>query len=457
MDSNNFNNGQWSGSQQNPQWGWQQAPQQNTAQQYTAPQPETPASKKTGTFGKIMMSVCMGLLFGIFAGAGFYAVMLATGGVASGSSSNEDTRLETVREELEEARIEFNEPQPDSLSSNDETHVTVLTTEESDITQVVADVMPSMVSITEHYTRTGNYWGTPYSDDGEASGSGIIIGETDDEYIIVTNNHVIQEADSITVTFIDGTEAPAYLKGLDASRDIGVISVLKSDLKRKTEMQIKVAELGDSESLVLGQKVIAIGNALGYGQSVTTGIVSALDREITTSDGNTNYFIQTDAAINPGNSGGALLNVSGQVIGINSNKFGGSTIEGIGYAIPISSVKDIIEDLMGRDTLIEVDEENSGYIGIYMQEVTDEIAAYYKMPVGVYVSDLVPGGGAEAAGIQVGDIITGFQGSSITSNDSLKRLIKYYAVGDKVEVTFMRNEDGEYVEHTVTVTLGEKP
>ena len=455
MDSNNFNNGQWNG-----QPAWQQAPQYDQAPQFNrapqfeqAPQPAPKAPKKGG-FGKVMMACCMGLLFGIFAGAGFYAVTLATG---AGSSSNENVREAAAPEKPEEVTVDFNEAETTALANSGETHVTVLTTEESDITKVVADVMPSMVSITEYYTVSGNYWGQNFSQDGEASGSGIIIGETEDEYIIVTNNHVIQEADEMKVTFIDGTEATAYLKGLDASRDIGVISVLKSDLKKKTLTQIRVAELGDSESLVLGQKVIAIGNALGYGQSVTTGIVSALDREVTTSDGNTNYFIQTDAAINPGNSGGALLNVAGQVIGINSNKIGGSAVEGIGYAIPISSVKDIIEDLMGRDTLIEVDEENSGYIGIYMQEVTAEISSYYNMPVGVYVSDIAPGGGAEEAGIRVGDIITGFQGSTVTTNDSLKRLIKYYAIGDEVEVTFMRNDDGEYVEHTVTVTLGEKP
>ena len=236
-----------------------------------------------------------------------------------------------------------------------------------------------------------------------------------------------------------------------------VISVLKDDLDSDTISQIKVAELGDSDSLVLGQNVIAIGNALGYGQSVTTGIVSALNREVTTSDGNTNTYIQTDAAINPGNSGGALLNTAGQVIGINSNKFGGTSVEGMGYAIPISSVRELIDELMGRDTLVMVDEDDMGYIGIYMQEVTAEISEYYKMPQGVYVSDLAKGGGAEAAGIRVGDIIVGIEGNRAVTTDALKRLLRYYAVGDEIDVTFMRNEDGEYVEHTLTVTLGEKP
>ena len=422
----------------------------NEAPVYPA-QAQSAAPRKAGAFGKIMMTICMGLLFGLFAGVGFYAVNLVT--------------ADQVKPEPSPAPVFEQTTAPQNgaqgtylgLDPNIPTELRVLTTEETDITEVVADVMPSMVSITEYYQLSTTYWGHTYTQDSEASGSGIIIGETDDEYVIVTNNHVVSDADDIAVTFIDGSEVSAYLKGLEPSMDIAVISVLKSDLESSTIDQIRVAELGDSSSLVLGQNVIAIGNALGYGQSVTTGIVSALNREITTSDGNTGTYIQTDAAINPGNSGGALLNMAGQVIGINSNKIGGSAVEGMGYAIPISSVKEIIIELMGRDTLIEVDKDDMGYIGIYMQEVTPEISAYYGIPQGIYVSEVAEGGGAEKAGIKNGDIITGFQGSAITSNDSLTRLMKYYAKGDEVEVTFVRNENGEYVEHTVTVTLGEKP
>ncbi|MCR5619191.1 MAG: trypsin-like peptidase domain-containing protein [Lachnospiraceae bacterium] len=413
---------------------------------------QSSAAKKHGIFGKIMMTVCMGLLFGLFAGVGFYAVNLVTSDQLKPGPSPAPVFEQTTAPQNSPVQGSYPGHYPDIP-----TEWRVLTTEETDITEVVADVMPSMVSITEHYQLSTTYWGHTYTQDGEASGSGIIIGETDDEYVIVTNNHVVSDADDIAVTFIDGSEVSAYLKGLEPSMDIAVISVLKSDLESGTIDQIRVAELGDSSGLVLGQNVIAIGNALGYGQSVTTGIVSALNREITTSDGNTGTYIQTDAAINPGNSGGALLNMAGQVIGINSNKIGGSAVEGMGYAIPITSVKEIIIDLMGRDTLIEVDEKDMGYIGIYMQEVTPEISAYYGIPQGIYVSEVAEGGGAEKAGIKNGDIITGFQGSSITSNDSLTRLMKYYAKGDEVEVTFVRNENGEYVEHTVTVTLGEKP
>ena len=406
-----------------------------------------------GVFGKIMMAVCMGLLFGLFAGAGFYAVQLVTG--VSGRTDSQAVTQNAAA--VNEGTVANNPSASPALSSGQDTYLRVLTTEESDITEVVEQTMPSMVSITEKYTVSTTYWGQTYTQEGDASGSGIIIGETDDEYIIVTNYHVIEDADEMTVTFINDEEAEAHLKGADATVDIAVISVLKDDLSRDTLDTISVAELGDSDSLVLGQNVIAIGNALGYGQSVTTGIVSAINREITTQSGYTYYCIQTDAAINPGNSGGALLNMAGQVIGINQSKSGGSAVEGMGYAIPISSVRDVIDELMDRDTLIMVDEDNMGYIGIYMQEVTPEISSYYNIPQGVYVSELIPGGGAEAAGIRAGDIIIGIDGNKAVTNDGMKRLLKYYAVGDEVDITFLRNEDGEYVEHTVTVTLGSKP
>lgn len=446
--------------EQNNNQGTFQTPPQNTYQFYSQPNPNPapqpfiqPAPKKAGTGIKILLAICMGLLFGIFAGTGFYTVQLAlrngTQLINSQSSHNSGASstllAPPVNEDIE------------ALASNGETQVTILTREETDLTEVVADVMPSMVSVTEYYKYSTTYWGQTFSQDAEGSGSGIIIGETDDEYIIVTNNHVVADADELEITFIDDTTAPAYLKGLDASTDVAVIAVMKSDLDESTIKQIKVAQLGDSNSLVLGQNVIAIGNALGYGQSVTTGIVSALDREITTSDGNTQHYIQTDAAINPGNSGGALLNMAGQVIGINSNKIGGSSVEGMGYAIPISAVRETIEEFMGRDTLIEVDEDDVGYIGIYMQEVTQEISDYYNIPVGVYVSEVIEDTGADDAGILAGDVITGINGNTVKSIDGLKKMMNYYAVGDTVDITFMRSEEGEYVEHTVAVTLGEKP
>ena len=434
-----------------------------TFQQDFTPRPNpAPASapKKMSSAGKVMMAICMGLLFGLFAGCGFFAVQLVTGGartaqsisgaLTAGDSNTTSTAALAPTTASGKEDIE-------SLLSSGEAQVTILTREETDLTNVVADVMPAMVSITERYTYSTTYWGQTYTQDAEGSGSGIIIGETDDEYIIVTNNHVVADADELEVTFIDDQKATAYLKGMDASTDVAVIAVMKEDLDKSTISKIKVAELGNSDDLVLGQNVIAIGNALGYGQSVTTGIVSALDREITTSDGNTQNYIQTDAAINPGNSGGALLNMAGQVVGINSNKMGGSSVEGMGYAIPITAVKSTIEEFMGRDTLIEVDEDESGYLGIYMQEVTEEISKYYGIPEGIYISDVIDDTGAEAAGLASGDVIVKLNGNTVKSIDGLKKLMKYYAVGDEVEVTFMRNEAGEYTEHTVTVTLGDKP
>lgn len=434
-----------------------------TFQQDFTPRPNpAPASatKKMSSAGKVMMAICMGLLFGLFAGCGFFAVQLVTGGartaqsisgaLTAGDSNTTSTAALAPTTASGKEDIE-------SLLSSGEAQVTILTREETDLTNVVADVMPAMVSITERYTYSTTYWGQTYTQDAEGSGSGIIIGETDDEYIIVTNNHVVADADELEVTFIDDQKATAYLKGMDASTDVAVIAVMKDDLDTSTINKIKVAELGNSDDLVLGQNVIAIGNALGYGQSVTTGIVSALDREITTSDGNTQNYIQTDAAINPGNSGGALLNMAGQVVGINSNKMGGSSVEGMGYAIPITAVKSTIEEFMGRDTLIEVDEDESGYLGIYMQEVTEEISKYYGIPEGIYISDVIDDTGAEAAGLASGDVIVKLNGNTVKSIDGLKKLMKYYAVGDEVEVTFMRNEAGEYTEHTVTVTLGDKP
>ncbi len=442
-----------------------QTPPQNTYQSYSQyvqqippqqeSQPPHPSSKKHTTAAKLLMSVCMGLLFGIFAGVGLYTVRLVTPAEATSQSGAQVQNADTSSTAAPAALPNMDELQ--DLLSNGETQVTVLTKEETDLTGVVADVMPSMVSITEHYTISATYWGQTYTQDGEGSGSGIIIGETDDEYIIVTNNHVVEDANDLEITFIDNTTAPAYLKGLDASTDVAVIAVMKDDLDKETMDKIKVAELGDSDSLVLGQNVIAIGNALGYGQSVTTGIVSALDREITTSDGNTQRYIQTDAAINPGNSGGALLNMAGQVVGINSNKMGGESIEGMGYAIPISAVRETIEEFMGRDTLVEVDEDDMGFIGIYMQEVTEQISKYYGIPVGIYVSEVVEDSGAENAGIIAGDVVVNVNGTTVKSIDSLMKIMKYYAIGDEVDITFMRNEGGKYVEHTVTVTLGEKP
>lgn len=277
------------------------------------------------------------------------------------------------------------------------THITYV---QDDISDVVEEVMPAMVSIISNYTSTSyNVWGQVYSRQNASSGSGIIVAENMNELLIVTNNHVVNGADALEITFTDGSTAQAIIKGVDTDMDLAVVAVPLDSLSAETRDAIAIATLGDSESLKLGEPVIAIGNALGIGQSVTNGIVSALDREIIMEDGSRGTFIQTNAEINEGNSGGALLNIRGEVIGINSNKITGAKVEGMGYAIPISSASPIIADLM-KD---RIPEEETGYMGITMQEITDQVIQMYHMPQGVFVYDVEEGSAAEAAGIMKQD------------------------------------------------------
>ena len=399
--------------------------------------------KHGGYFRKAVVSVSLGLFFGLFAGIGFYAVQQGTGMLKTGT----DTAV--VDEVTSEAATESSQSTP-QLATN-------VTYVESDVSDVVEKVMPAMVSIVNNFTETANVFGQQYTQEEAASGSGIIVGKTDDELLIVSNNHVVESADTLTVTFIDGSEAQAQVKGLDSDMDLAVIAVSLNDLSDDTKNAITVATLGSSDDLKLGEPVIAIGNALGYGQSVTNGIVSALNREITLENGATGTFIQTNAAINPGNSGGALLNMNGEVIGINSNKIGGTTVEGMGYAIPITSASPIIADLMERQTRTKVAEDEVGYIGISLQEVTSQISQMYNMPEGIYVVSVEEGSAAANAGIMKGDIITKFDGSSISSYSDLQKTLQYYAAGDSVTVTVQRPQNGEYVSVELNLTLGSRP
>ena len=406
--------------------------------------------KHGGYFRKAMVSVSLGLFFGLFAGIGFYAVQQGTGMLKTGT----DTAV--VGEVASEAATESSQSTP-QLATN-------VTYVESDVSDVVEKVMPAMVSIVNNFTETANVFGQQYTQEEAASGSGIIVGKTDDELLIVSNNHVVESADTLTVTFIDGSEAQAQVKGLDSDMDLAVIAVSLNDLSDDTKNAITVATLGSSDDLKLGEPVIAIGNALGYGQSVTNGIVSALNREITLENGSTGLengstgtFIQTNAAINPGNSGGALLNMNGEVIGINSNKIGGTAVEGMGYAIPITSASPIIADLMERQTRTKVAEDEVGYIGISLQEVTSQISQMYNMPEGIYVVSVEEGSAAANAGIMKGDIITKFDGSSISSYSDLQKMLQYYAAGDSVTITVQRPQNGEYVSVELNLTLGSRP
>ena len=282
------------------------------------------------------------------------------------------------------------------------------------------------------------------------------MGENDTELLVVTNYHVVEKADKLTVTFIDNTVADAQLKGTDASMDLAVLAVPLDSLSQETLAQVVVAELGDSESLQLGEPVIAIGNALGYGQSVTNGIVSALNREIQLSNGSTGTFIQTNAAINPGNSGGALLNLKGEVVGINSNKLGGDVIEGMGYAIPISAAKPIISELMLKETKTKVDSNDVGYIGFQPATVTPEISQMYGMPQGVYITRIIEGSPAEKAGLAKGDIITAIDGNTVTSYEDLQEEMQYHASGTTIEITIQRNTVDGYQEMKFNVTLSSR-
>lgn len=327
----------------------------------------------------------------------------------------------------------------------------------SDVSSIAEEAMPSLVSITNKSVQEmQTLFGQSQAYESTSSGSGIIIGQTDTELLIVTNNHVISGSETLSAGFIDQSAAQAVVKGTDADHDIAVIAVNLNDISEETKEQIRVIEIGSSSELQVGQQVVAIGNALGYGQSVTTGIVSALDRDVTI-EGVTNSLIQTDAAINPGNSGGALLNMSGQLVGINSAKFSDTTVEGMGYAIPVDNVADIMENLMNRTARTEKTEENErGVLGIAGQDVTAEVSEAYDMPKGVYIVSVEKGSAAGKAGLKKGDIITKFDGTSVTGIQELKEELTYYKAGEEIEITYSSAQDGQYQEKTVSVTLGEK-
>lgn len=335
----------------------------------------------------------------------------------------------------------------------------------SDVSSVVENVMPSIVSITNMSVQeVQNYFGGTSKQESESAGTGIIISQNDSELLVVTNNHVVAGSDTLTVTFADGNSVEANIKGTDSEYDVAVVAVPLDSISEDTKKAISVATLGDSTELKVGEPAIAIGNALGYGQSVTTGVISALNRSVSETDQTTGEttessvkLIQTDAAINPGNSGGALVNASGEVIGINSSKLVGDSVEGVGYAIPISDVSDLIENLMNQETKTKVAEADQGAIGIKGMIVSTEYSQQLNMPEGVYVSEVTKGGGAEKAGMTRGCIITGINGTTVSSMDDLQEQLQYYAKGDEVELTIqVPQSNGEYQEQSVNVTLGAK-
>ncbi len=422
---------------------------------YTQMNQKKPREKRLrrggGYFRKAVLAVSLGLFFGLFAGLGLYIVESVTGMDEAAETSSTGTQTEAVTVEAEALTTEEVQEEASGVESTE-----TVTTVVSDVSEVVAQVMPAIVAINNHYTETMSYFGQSVVNEEESSGSGIIVGQNDTELLIVTNYHVIENAEQLTVQFVEDSEAEASVKGTDADMDLAVISVPLEQIESDTLEQITVATLGDSDALVVGEPAIAIGNSLGYGQSVTVGVISALNRTITLSTGSSGTFIQTDAAINPGNSGGALLNVKGEVIGINSNKIGGTAVEGMGYAIPISAASPIIAELMLKETKSKVAEEERGYLGISGISVTSDVSQAYGMPEGVYIAQVYENTAAEAAGLQKGDIITAFDGDEITSMDELQKELEYYAQGETVEITVMTVGEGGYSEKTVELTLGNK-
>lgn len=421
-------------------------------------------AKGAGYWKKVLAAVSLGLFFGICAGLGFFAVESATEALSGKKQApSADTITQSAGEVADSA-----EKAAEAISetagnmTGEASMVRQASTMVMDVSNVAVEVMPAIVSINNTYTQRMSYWGQTLESESTAAGSGIIVGESDTELLIASNYHVVEDADKLVVQFVDGAEAEAQMKGSDPEMDLAVIAVSLADVETTTKDAIAIATLGDSDSLSVGEPAIAIGNALGYGQSVTVGVISALDRmidlsstgEVIAGSEDGAKFIQTDAAINPGNSGGALLNMKGEVIGINSNKIGGSVVEGMGYAIPISAAKPIIEDLMLRETRAKVSEDNKGYLGISQLTVVDQMAEDYGMPKGVYVSQVYEGTGAEAAGIVRGNIITEFDGNKITSSEDLLRVMEYYSVGDTVEVTVMQGSPGGWESKSVMVTLG---
>ena len=431
-------------------YNWNQ--QGNEPQNNTPMEPKKPhgknnknAAKWAKKIGAVALSA---VLFGGVAGGVFTGVTYATGATAKAQATQteSDSSQQTTTTKLQTATASTSTASSTSSGS-------------MDVTSIVQSAMPSIVAITnksvqevQNYFSMFSRGGGTQEQEVESQGSGIIIGQNDSELLIATNNHVVEGADTLSVCFADDNACEATVKGTDSDNDLAVIAVKLSDISDDTMSQIKIAEIGDSNQLQVGEQVVAIGNALGYGQSVTTGIVSAVNRQLEDSNSE-NGFIQTDAAINHGNSGGALLNMQGQVIGINSAKLASTEVEGMGYAIPVSTASPIFEDLMNRQTRTKVSSDQAAALGIKGQTVDSSIAEAYGIPQGVYVAEIEQGSAAEKAGITAGSVITKFDDTTIESMDDLKSCLEYYAAGETVDLVVKIADNGSYVEKTLTITL----
>lgn len=445
--------------------------------------PKKPRKKRdfsgNNSFGKkAATAVALAVIFGLVAGAVFQGVNIAADKYRGNDSSTTIGKTETVTG-----------TEDSTGSSSADSTVKDIVAESGTVAGVAQATMSSIVAITsvsvQEIPSFFGYGTRQYQSAG--SGSGIIVGENDSELLIATNNHVVSGATTLTVCFagsdVVGAEeetqamassgstgfgsdgdvdvdnaVSAKIKGTDEENDLAVVAVEKSDIPDETMEEIKIAQLGSSDDLVVGEQVVAIGNALGYGQSVTSGWVSALNRSISTEDGEASGLIQTDAAINPGNSGGALLNMNGEVIGINAAKYADSQVEGMGYAIPISKAEPILEELMNRETRDKVEDSSKvGYMGVKAADLTTEAIQMYNMPAGAFITEVTEGGAADNAGIKKGDIIVKLDGQKVSGKDDLVDKLQYYEAGENIEVVISRANSGEYKEQTIEVILGSKP
>ena len=452
-------------------------------------EPERKKRKKKGSGKKLASTISLAVVFGLVAGVVFQGVNFFATRYVVTTTDESEPQIETAELSVSASSDDV---ASDSTDDSDETAsdaVQNTSAQTGSVSDVAKSVMPTVVAITSvsiqeipnYFSAFGFGYGTQqYSSEG--SGSGIIVGENDDELLIATNNHVVEGATTLSVCFagsdVVNAEAEtvdmsssdgdgdvnvedavsAKIKGTDETNDLAVVAVQKSDIPDDTLSQIKIAQLGNSDALEVGEQVVAIGNALGYGQSVTSGWISALNRSISTSDGTTSDgLIQTDAAINPGNSGGALLNMQGEVIGINSAKYADSAVEGMGYAIPISKAQPILEDLMNRQTRDKVeDDSKAAYLGVTSADLSTEAIQMYNMPEGAFVIRVDKNSAAGEAGIQKGDIIVSFDGQSVSGRDDLENKLSYYEAGESVDVVVSRADNGEYVQKTISVTLGNR-
>ena len=469
-DERNWDGGQDDSGHQPPRYEHYQFHEEHKETLIT-PGPSEHKKNQNSFQKKVGTTVALAVIFGLVASVVFQALnFTADKYLKTKTGTTQIGTTESVfLQEASSQESESDQTAADTASGNG----TVVAVAQASMPSVVAITTVSVQEIPSFF----GYGSRQYKS--AASGSGIIVGDNDDELLIATNNHVVEGATTLSVCFIGDDVAnaetetvnagdsgdlnledavSAKIKGTDADNDLAVVAVRKSDIPEDTLNQIKIAQIGSSDDLVVGQQVVAIGNALGYGQSVTSGWVSALNRTISTEDGtNSTGLIQTDAAINPGNSGGALLNMKGELIGINSAKYADSSVEGMGYAIPISKAKPILEDLMNRETREKVDTSEKGYLGVVLSNLTTEAIQMYNIPSGAFVRGVDQDSPAENGGIGKGDIIVKFDGQKVSDGDDLLDKLQYYKSGETIEAVVARADNGEYKESTVEVTLGTRP